>query len=85
MCKFYEFPQQMVLPQEEAELLEILGEAYVKALYNSLVKMVGSGASREEMEVINKLVDRTLNSWGRSRLFSPTYTPGAKQPSGDGR
>lgn len=60
MCKFYEFPQQMVLPQEEAELLEILGEAYVKALYNSLVKMVGSGASREEMEVINKLVDQAF-------------------------
>ena len=60
MCKVYEFPQQMVLPQEEAELLEILGEAYVKALYNSLVKMVGSGASREEMEVINKLVDQSF-------------------------
>ena len=60
MCKVYEFPQQMVLPQEEAELLEILGEAYVKALYNSLVKMVGSGASREEMEVINKLVDQAF-------------------------
>lgn len=60
MCKMYEFPQQMVLPQEEAELLEILGEAYVKALYNSLVKMVGSGASRDEMEVVNKLVDQAF-------------------------
>ena len=60
MAKMYEFPQQMVLPQEEAELLEILGEAYVKALYNSLVKMVGSGASRDEMEVVNKLVDQAF-------------------------
>ena len=57
MCKVYEFPQQMELPREEAELLEILGEAYVKALYNSLVKLVGDGASRNEMEAINKLVD----------------------------
>lgn len=60
MAKMYEFPQQMVLPQEEAELLEILGEAYVKALYNALVKMVGSGASRDEMEAINKLVERAF-------------------------
>ena len=57
MAKVYEFPQQMELPKEEAELLEILGEAYVKALYNSLVKLVGKGASRDEMEAINKLVD----------------------------
>lgn len=57
MCKVYEFPRQMELPREEAELLKILGEAYVKALYNSLVKLVGDGASRNEMEAINKLVD----------------------------
>lgn len=57
MCKVYEFPQQLELPKEEKELLEILGEAYVKALYNALVKMVGSGASRDEMEEVNSLVN----------------------------
>lgn len=57
MCKVYEFPKQLELPKEEVELLEILGEAYVKALYNALVKMVGGGASQEEMETINTLVE----------------------------
>lgn len=57
MCKVYEFPQQPELPKEEQELLEILGEAYVKALYNALVKMVGNGATREEMTEVNRLVD----------------------------
>ena len=57
MCKVYEFPQQLELPKEEAELLEILGEAYVKALYNALIKMVGGGASRDEMEEVNSLVN----------------------------
>lgn len=56
MCKVYEFPKQLELPKEEAELLEILGEAYVKALYNALVKMVGGGASSDEMEEVNGLV-----------------------------
>ena len=60
MCKMYEFPQQMELPKEEQELLEILGEAYVKALYNALVKMVGGGATREEMEKVNGLVHQAF-------------------------
>lgn len=60
MCKVYEFPQQLELPKEEAELLEILGEAYVKALYNALVKMVGGGASRDEMEEVNSLVNHAF-------------------------
>ena len=60
MCKVYEFPQQNELPKEEQELLEILGEAYVKALYNALVKMVGGGASRDEMEEVNGLVHRAF-------------------------
>lgn len=60
MCKVYEFPQQAELPKEEQELLEILGEAYVKALYNALVKMVGGGASRDEMEEVNSLVNHAF-------------------------
>lgn len=60
MCKVYEFPKQAELPKDEAELLEILGEAYVKALYNALVKMVGGGASRDEMEEVNSLVHRAF-------------------------
>ena len=60
MCKVYEFPKNLELPKEEAELLEILGEAYVKALYNALVKMVGGGASINEMEEVNGLVHRAF-------------------------
>lgn len=60
MCKVYEFPQQLELPKEEAELLVLLGDAYVKALHNALVKMVGGGASREEMEEVNSLVQRAF-------------------------
>ena len=56
MCKVYEFPKQLELPKEEAELIEMLGEAYVKALYNSLSKILGSNASQEEMEEVNLLV-----------------------------
>jgi len=32
----------------------------VKALYNALVKMVGGGASRDEMEEVNGLVHRAF-------------------------
>lgn len=60
MCKVYEFPKNLELPKEEAELLEILGEAYVKALYNALVKMVGGGASIDEMNEVNGLVHRAF-------------------------
>lgn len=60
MCKVYEFPQQAELPKEEQELLEILGEAYVKALHNALVKMVGGGATRDDMEEVNGLVHRAF-------------------------
>ena len=60
MCKVYEFPQQLELPKEEKELLEILGEAYVKALYNALAKMVGDGASYEKLEEVNSLVHRAF-------------------------
>ena len=56
MCKVYEFPKQLELPKEESELIEMLGEAYVKALYNSLDKILGSGCSQEEMEEVNVLV-----------------------------
>ena len=56
MCKVYEFPNQKGLPKEEVELLEMLGEAYIKALYNTLDKMLGSGCSQEEMEEVNVLV-----------------------------
>ena len=54
MCKVYEFPKQLELPKEEAELLELLGEGYVKAMFTSMVKLVDDSVS--EREVI-KLVD----------------------------
>lgn len=60
MCKVYEFPKQLELPKEEAELIEILGEAYVKALYAALVKMIGYDGTCEEMEVIGMMVNKTF-------------------------
>ena len=58
MCTVYEFPKNLVLPHEEAEVLELLGEAYVKALYNSLFKMLGpNSASSEEMEEVGSFVN----------------------------
>ena len=60
MCKVYEFPKQLELPKEEAELLLILGEAYAKALYNSLVQIVGNELDREKMEEVNLLVTQTF-------------------------
>ena len=56
MAKMYEFPKQLELPKEEQELLEILGEAYVKALHNSLTKLLGDDTSYDKMEVVNELV-----------------------------
>lgn len=60
MCKMYEFPKQLELPKEEVEILQLLGEAYVVALYNSLTKVVGDIASRDEMEEVARLVNKTF-------------------------
>lgn len=62
MCKVYEFPnyEQLKLPKEEEEILELLGEAYVKALHNSLTKVLGNDTSYEKMEEVNELVHRAF-------------------------
>ena len=63
MCRVYEFPkQQMELPKEEADLLKLLGEAYVKALNNALIKLVGNDTSHEKMEAVNVLVHQAFLS-----------------------
>ena len=58
MAKLYEFPKQEVLtlPKEEEDILELLGEAYVKALHNSLTKVLGDDTSYDKMEAVNELV-----------------------------
>ena len=53
MCKVYEFPKQVELPKEEAELLELLGEGYVKAMFTSMVKLVGDLSEREVIKMVD--------------------------------
>lgn len=60
MCEMYEFPKQLELPKEEVEILQLLGEAYVVALYNSLTKVVGDIGSRDEMEEVARLVNKAF-------------------------
>ena len=60
MCEMYEFPKQLELPKEEVEILQLLGEAYVVALYNSLTKVVGDIGSRDEMEGVARLVNKAF-------------------------
>ena len=62
MCKMYEFPTKMTLPEEEEDLLKLLGEAYAKALYNSLAKIVGYDTSHEKMAAVNELVHQAFLS-----------------------
>lgn len=60
MCKMYEFPKQMELPKDEKEILNLLGEAYILALYNLLLKLVGDDPDCEKMEEINFLVNQAF-------------------------
>lgn len=60
MCKLYDFPKQMELPKDEKEILNLLGEAYILALYNSLLKLVGDDPDREKMDEINFLVNQAF-------------------------
>lgn len=53
MCKVYEFPKQVELPKEEAELLALLGEGYVKALFTSLVRLADEVGEREVMKMVD--------------------------------
>lgn len=60
MGKIYEFPKHIELPKDEEEILQVLGEAYVMALYNSLTKLVGDLGSREDMEEVSRLVNQAF-------------------------
>lgn len=60
MCKVYEFPKQLELPEEEAELLKLLGEAYVKALYTSLAQLTMDDPSRERMGEVYALTNKAF-------------------------
>lgn len=60
MCKVYEFPKQLKLPKEEEEILILLGEAYVVALYNSLTRLAGDDPTQERMEDISYLVSQAF-------------------------
>lgn len=60
MCKMYEFPKQLDLPEDEKEMILLLGEAYAVALYNSLLKLVGDDPTREKMEEVGHLVNQTF-------------------------
>ena len=53
MCKVYEFPKQVELPKEEAEMLELLGEGYVKVMYAVMVELVGVLSEREVMKMVD--------------------------------
>ena len=54
MCKVYEFPKQVELPKEEAELLALIGEGYVKAMFTSMVKLAGEAEEMEAMKLVDK-------------------------------
>lgn len=60
MCKVYEFPKKLELPKEEGEILVMLGEAYIKALYNSITELAGYDSTRDEMEEITELVNQAF-------------------------
>lgn len=53
MCKVYEFPKQVELPKEEAEMLELLGEGYIKAMFASMMKLVGDLSEQEVMKMVD--------------------------------
>lgn len=61
MCKVYEFPKQLELPKNEKEMLLLLGEAYVTALYSALLQLTGDDPTRENMEEVSRLVSQTFS------------------------
>ncbi len=68
MCEVYEFPKKIELPEDEKEILNLLGEAYVLALYNSILKLAGDDPTYETLEEINLLVKHAFAA-GMSRAI----------------
>ena len=60
MCKMYEFPKQLELPKEEAELLALIGEGYIKAMFTSAARLVEDPADIEKMKEVTKLVEHAF-------------------------
>lgn len=61
MCQMYEFPKKLELPQDEKEILLLIGEAYATALFSALLQLTGDDPTQEKMEEVNHLVNQAFN------------------------